>query len=335
MNRAFLLTAAGLLHLSFSVPLPSLPLINAVNVSIPRLLLGTGGGAGGYDASAWLSLTSSIYSGFDSAQTYCYNPNPPFCSHTAIYNALTAAQVAPSSVFIISKVEPEDFGVLSVMSGFGRVVDRGILQDMSLKSIDMIMAHQAGRSSGASNVRPVCFNASLAGPAGPGTYSTCRVQMMQTFLQLQKAGLVRSFAVSNWIVSDMQFVKAATGVFPSALEMEVHPYWHEDDLIAFCQANGIVIINYAPVALASKALFAEPAVLATAVAHDATPAQVVLQWGLQKTGGVIIPRSANATHMAENLAVAYGAFSLTAAEMAAMDSYPQKKIYNVYCFPWC
>lgn len=54
---------------------PMLPLFWSKDVSIPRVLLGTGGGNGGYDAAAWLAAGGP---GFDSAYTYCYNTNAPY-----------------------------------------------------------------------------------------------------------------------------------------------------------------------------------------------------------------------------------------------------------------
>ncbi len=311
--------------------LPTLTLNNGVQ--IPRMLLGTGGGGGGYNASAWLEVAGALGTGFDSAYTYCYNTAAPFCSHVAIYNAVSSSAVSYASLFIISKIEPEDFGPTSVMSGFGRVVDRGILQDMAISKLDMLMAHQAGRHETDTNVRPACFDASAAGPAGNGTYYACRLQMMRSFLAIQASGTVRSVAVSNWKIRELQQVFDATGVFPAANEIEIHPYWHEDDLVAFCVAHNITVVNYAPVSMNNAALMQEPAVLAAAAAHGVTPAQVVIRWGLQHTGGVAIPRSSNRQHMIDNLAVF--SFELTPAEMTSMSNYPQKKIFNVYCQPWC
>jgi aryl-alcohol dehydrogenase-like predicted oxidoreductase len=73
--------------------------------------------------------------------------------------------------------------------------------------------------------------------------------------------------------------------------------------------------------------------MAGAAAHGVTPAQAALRWGLQRTRGVVIPRSANATHMRDNMDV-FG-FALSDAEMAALAGLPQKKIFSVYCQPWC
>ena len=304
--------------------IPTAHLFWAPGVQIPLVMLGTGGGTGGYDTTAWLQLGTATGSliGYDSASTYCYATYAPYCSHVSIANSVISAKANSSNIFYLSKVEPEDFGPHDFMAGFGRIIDRGLLQDLSISRLDMVMAHQAGRAQKDNNVHPPCFNASLANTSG--TYATCRVQMMQTFLILRKANVVRSIGVSNWQIRDLQQVFDATGEYPAALEIEVHPYFHEDALIAFCKANNITVINYAPLATARPALLAEPAVVAAAAAHGVTPAQVVLRWGLQFTGGVVIPRSANAAHMADNINI-FG-FTLSAAEMAAMSGYPQKKV---------
>ena len=76
-----------------------------------------------------------------------------------------------------------------------------------------------------------------------------------------------------------------------------------------------------------------PQVLAIAAAHAITPAQAVLAWGLAFTGGVVIPRSSNASHMVDNMRAVEVA--LSAAEVASLAGLPQKKIFNVYCQPWC
>ena len=149
-----------------------------------------------------------------------------------------------------------------------------------------------------------------------------------------KAGLARAIAVSNWQVRDLQQVFAATGVFPAALEVEVHPFWHEDALLDFCMQHNITVINYAPLAVSpAHGLLTHPAVVAVAAAHGVTPAQAALRWGLQRTAGVVIPRSANSSHMRDNMDVFD--FELTAAEMSALAALPQKKIFDVYCQPWC
>ena len=232
--------------------IPVIPLPNAGNASIPRILLGTGGGGGGYNASAWLAAGGG---GFDTAQTYCYSSVRPFCSPVAIANAISGSDgVTP---FIISKTEPEDFGGDGIVYGFGRPATNAIMQmsacfarvpqsrrpatpirvAVSLKTLGMLMFHQAGRHATDNNIHPPCFNASAAGPAGPGTYAACRIQSFEvrvavlparthvlscrryalTFLQAAlsgaKAAGVSAVGVSNWQQRELQQVRRGGGGF--------------------------------------------------------------------------------------------------------------------------
>ena len=132
MRSALLLAAAhgARAWAPIDVPKVTLSWTGNATVAVPRILLGTGGGHNNYNISAWLAAGGG---GFDSSQTYCYTTSRPFCSHVAISNALGDARAPPlADLFIISKVEPEDFGDAAYMNGFGRVIDRGILQDLSV-----------------------------------------------------------------------------------------------------------------------------------------------------------------------------------------------------------
>ena len=59
-----------------------------------------------------------------------------------------------------------------------------------------------------------------------------------------------------------------------------------------------------------------PPVLAAAAAHEATPAQVLLRWALQK-GVVVIPKANSEARAVENTSLFH--FELSADEMAALD----------------
>ena len=339
------------------------PLATAAAAPFPSIMLGTGGGGGGFDAPAWLAAGGTA---FNTALAYCYAQFTPMCSHVAIATAVAAAN-ASAAAFIATKMEPEDFGPTALISGAFRPFDRSVLQEMNLASIDVVMWHQAGRAAAASNYRPPCFNASAAGPAGPGAYAACRVAGWQAFIDLKARGVAKAIGVSNYEVRDLQQLYDATGVWPEVLEIEVHPYFHPDALIGafargsvrarwpphtprldphprtplcspqiadFALSKGIAIFSYAPLAVGNKfGLLQDPAVLAVAAAHAVEPAQAVLAWGLQRTGGPLLPRSTNPAHMRQNLNLS--GIVLSAAEMARLSALPQKKLYNTGCYPWC
>ena len=275
-------------------------LASAAEWTGPRVLLGTGGGGGGFDAPKWLAAGGR---GFNLALAYCYAQFTPQCSHVAAANAVTAAGLAPADAFYATKIEPEDFGPVERIWGFVRTVTRDVLQELNTNSVGALMWHQAGRSQGAGNYLPPCVNVSAAGPAGPGAYAECRIEGHRALLAVQKAGGAKLVGASNYAVRDLQQIFDATGVWPDVLEIEVHPFWHEDALIDFAVSKGIFILSYAPLAKgAAFGLLENAAVVAVAAAHGVTPAQAVLKWGLQRTGGAVLPRSTNSSHMAENLA---------------------------------
>jgi D-xylose reductase len=66
-------------------------------------------------------------------------------------------------------------------------------------------------------------------------------------------------------------------------------------------------------------------VLAAAQRTGATPAQVVLRWGLQR-GTAVIPKTSNPQRLLENLSLS--GFTLTDDEMAAISGLNQNRRFN-------
>ena len=64
-------------------------------------------------------------------------------------------------------------------------------------------------------------------------------------------------------------------------------------------------------------LLEHPTVLAVAVVHSRTPAQVLLRWAVQR-GWAVLPKSATPQRIEENAAV-FG-WALSAADVAALDA---------------
>ncbi len=310
----------------------AISVVSASPYSGPSVILGTGGGGGGFNAPDWVANGGR---GFNLALAYCYTQFTPQCSHIAAANAVEAAGV--KTPFYVTKIEPEDMGPTSLIWGFVRPVTRSVLSELNINKVDVLMWHQAGRDENANNYRPACFNASAAGPSGPGAYAACRVQGYQALLDIQKDGGAATIGVSNYDQNQLQQLYDALNVWPEVLEIEVHPYYQNTDLVNFALQKNITILAYAPLAIGNKfGLLSEPVVLAAAAAHSCSPAQVILKWHFQYHGGVVLPRSTNSSHQLENLAAPSLNFSLAESEMNSLNSLPQKpKIYGTSCTPFC
>lgn len=138
----------------------------------------------------------------------------------------------------------------------------------------------------------------------------------QGLIEARERGFVRSIGVSNFTAQHLADVIADTDVTPAINQIELHPYFTQEDMRAVNAAHGILTQSWSPLGK-REAPYAEPVVAAAAQAHGVTPAQVILRWQVQ-LGNVPLPKSATPSRQVENLDV-FG-FELTASEMAAIGA---------------
>lgn len=136
-------------------------------------------------------------------------------------------------------------------------------------------------------------------------------------VQLVGAGLTESIGVSNFEVEHLRELHEETGVVPAVNQIELHPFHQRRDLRAYCQANGIAVEAWGPLAQGQSDVLRRPEVTNAAVAHSKSPAQVVLRWHVQQ-GTIVIPKTTRKKRMLENADLFD--FSLTEAQMAAIGS---------------
>ncbi|NNC01143.1 aldo/keto reductase, partial [Corallococcus exiguus] len=90
-----------------------------------------------------------------------------------------------------------------------------------------------------------------------------------------------------------------TGVVPAVNQIELHPTFQQRDLVAFHRDHGIATEAWSPLA---KGALGEPAIIAIALKHKRSPAQVTLRWH-QQYGNITIPKSATPARIKENIAI--------------------------------
>ncbi len=135
-------------------------------------------------------------------------------------------------------------------------------------------------------------------------------------VDLQRQGLVRSVGVSNFTEQQLTRIIDETGVTPAVNQLELHPYFPQEQMRAVNERLGIRTESWSPLGK-QQAPFDEPAVAAAAEAHGVTPGQVILRWQVQ-LGSVPIPKSATPARQRQNLDL-FG-FELSDEEMAAVSA---------------
>lgn len=153
--------------------------------------------------------------------------------------------------------------------------------------------------------------------------------------ELVKAGLVKQIGVANFGVSLLRDLINTAAIAPSVLQIELHPYLTQEKLLRFCRESGIAVtafsplgaLSYVPLGMAktSESVMTEHAVVAAAQAHDRTPAQVLLRWGIQR-GTSVIPKTSRYERLVENLASTD--FQLSETEMAAISALNRHRRFN-------
>jgi len=120
----------------------------------------------------------------------------------------------------------------------------------------------------------------------------------RALVDLQRDGLVTTIGVSNFTAEHLDRIMDTSGVVPAVNQIEMHPYFPQEDLRAVHDSLGIRTVAWSPLARA-KGLFEEDAVRNAAEVHNVSPAQVVLRWHFQ-LGSVPIPKATNAEHQLAN-----------------------------------
>lgn len=141
--------------------------------------------------------------------------------------------------------------------------------------------------------------------------------------KLQQEGLVKNIGVSNFNIKQLKII-LATGIVPSVLQIESHPFLVQNDVEEFCRKNSIHITGYSPLGSPSRPIVftGEPILLANetvgeiARSHKKSSAQVLVRYQIQK-GHSTIPKSERIDHIRENYNVFN--FELSVSEMSTLD----------------
>jgi diketogulonate reductase-like aldo/keto reductase len=135
----------------------------------------------------------------------------------------------------------------------------------------------------------------------PSTDGVPLEETMGALASAKREGKARHVGVANFNIA---LTRNAMQLCPeplTTLQAEYHPYLEQTKVLAFCRDKGLLFMAYCP--LARGRLFKDPVLADIARARGKTIAQVALRWLVQQGDIVPIPRSANAAHMAESLAI--------------------------------
>jgi diketogulonate reductase-like aldo/keto reductase len=200
-----------------------------------------------------------------------------------------------SEVFLETKIWISDYGYDETLHAFEKSAGK-----LGVEQIDLLILHQAL----------------------PSAFDRTR-EAYRALETLLADGRVRGIGVSNFMVEHLTALLDHATVVPAVNQIECHPYFQQRDVQHFDAEHDILTQAWSPIGGITfyrdgshGSTLDDPAIGDIAGAHDKTPAQVMLRWGLQH-GRSVIPKSTKPSRIAENINVFD--FELSSEQMAAID----------------
>ncbi|KAJ3304322.1 hypothetical protein HDV03_002937 [Kappamyces sp. JEL0829] len=143
-------------------------------------------------------------------------------------------------------------------------------------------------------------------------------QIKSTWQQMERmvdVGKTKSIGVSNFTIELLQDILSYARIKPAVVQVELHPYLPQNDLLEFCNQHEIALTAYSPLGSlpGPESVLNDPEVAMIAQRHGKSPAQVLISWALQR-GTAVIPKSSKPERIKSN----YDTFELTEDDMKTL-----------------
>lgn len=120
--------------------------------------------------------------------------------------------------------------------------------------------------------------------------------------KLYNEGKCDAIGVCNFDLDYMKELLAFCRVKPAINQFERHPLFQQRELVAFCQANGIQVMSYSPLARMDEDLHRNKVLIELGKKYNKTTSQIILRWNID-TNCIPIPASSSEERILSNIDV--------------------------------
>jgi diketogulonate reductase-like aldo/keto reductase len=254
-------------------------------VAIPRLALGTWLIDDTAVADAVKAAAAIGYRHIDTAQAYG--------NERGVGEGIRGCGVPREKLFVTTKVAAEH----KTYDAAAASIDASLAK-MGLAYLDMVIIHspQPWKAVNQSDDR----------------YYEGNREAWRALEDALSAGKVRAIGVSNFGEDDIDNILGACRVKPAVNQVLAHIANMPKALIDRCQAQGIAVEAYSPVAHGEA--MKRPAIIAMAEKYGVSVPQLCIRYDWQ-LGLIVLPKTANPDHMRDNAAID---FAISDADMQTL-----------------
>ncbi|XP_057298915.1 aldo-keto reductase family 1 member A1-like [Hydractinia symbiolongicarpus] len=155
------------------------------------------------------------------------------------------------------------------------------------------------------------------------------IHYKETWPEMEKAvddGLVRSIGLSNFNSQQIDEVVNMARIQPTMLQVEVHPYLVQNELINHCKKHNMLVTAFSPLGSPDRPwakpgeplLLEDPKLIEIGKKYKKSPAQVCIRYQVQR-GLSVIPKSAQPERIKQNADVFD--FELSEEDMKVIESF--------------
>ena len=256
-------------------------------VEMPGVGFGTWTAKDGEDA--FNSIISAIEAGYRHIDTATLYKN-----EASVGKAVRECGLKREELFVTSKVWNKARGYEKTKAAFEKT-----LNIMGLDYLDLYLIHWPAI--------PLQFE----------DWNDINLGTWKAMTELYKEGRIRAIGTANFYPKHLESLME-TEVQPMVNQIEYHPGYLQQEVVDYCQANGIVVQGWSP--LGNGAVLGNEFLAEMAAKYDKSVAQICLRFAAQN-GVVPLPKSVTPSRIASNLDI-YN-FEISDEDMKAIAAMPE------------
>lgn len=215
-------------------------------------------------------------------------------NEVSVGKAINQSNLKREEIFVTSKLWNSDRGYEETLKAF-----EVSLKKLNLEYMDMYLLHWPANAKQFDNWRDI--NASS----------------WKALEKLYEEGKVKAIGVSNFMKEHLEALLPTATIKPMVNQIEFHPGFMQEDTIALCEKESILIEAWSP--LGSGKMLDNEVLIAIAKKYNVSVAQLCIRWVLQK-GHLPLPKSVTPERIKNNLDV-YG-FIISDEDVNRIDALP-------------